>query len=402
MPYFNRQFPSSSSSQNKKGSSIAIPEGSCNKVLLGWLVEWWEEAVASGSKVHFTLKTAIANILALERDSLADNTNSSSSQKDGNDNDDDYSSNSKKPYISDYKEVRFGKPVKLRSGAEAMKRIKGIGPALAAKIDKRITKHISDGGHWEHITTSEKDKIFEDQKVLKEVVKEPAKKRTRTYVPALRSQSYGILLGLLSLMSSSPHPTETFVSNEALTLDGEEFVSKNALQQASLKFINQQEGGDGFGTALAALLKKGLIEKSGNSLFALTDPGHTLALKLMTTCEQLPATTKPLKVYNTGDGILKKGCYSVHLLLDTREIRSRTERDFFLDRLRSLGVSCEVRQLPLGDVLWVAKPIPSNNLTLSDLTVEVVLDHIVERKRVEDLAASIVDKRFSEQKVGNP
>ena len=32
--------------------------------------------------------------------------------------------------------------------------------------------------------------------------------------------------------------------------------------------------------------------------------------------------------------------------------------------------------------------------------LELVLDHIIERKRMDDLSKSIIDRRFSEQKVG--
>lgn len=50
------------------------------------------------------------------------------------------------------------------------------------------------------------------------------------------------------------------------------------------------------------------------------------------------------------------------------------------------GVSCETRQLPLGDMVWVAKrkdaPAP-----------EVLLGYIIERKTASDLAYSIVDGR---------
>ena len=31
--------------------------------------------------------------------------------------------------------------------------------------------------------------------------------------------------------------------------------------------------------------------------------------------------------------------------------------------------------------------------------LELVLDHIIERKRMDDLSSSIIDRRFSEQKV---
>lgn len=50
------------------------------------------------------------------------------------------------------------------------------------------------------------------------------------------------------------------------------------------------------------------------------------------------------------------------------------------------GVPCETRQLPLGDMLWVAR-------REDNPTSEVLLGYIVERKTASDLASSIVDGR---------
>ncbi|KAK6464880.1 hypothetical protein DFJ63DRAFT_285373 [Scheffersomyces coipomensis] len=88
--------------------------------------------------------------------------------------------------------------------------------------------------------------------------------------------------------------------------------------------------------------------------------------------------------------VWKKDEFEVILIVDTREIRSQQERDFFYSRLTNLGIKNEVRALPLGDVLWIARHKKSNK--------EVVLNHICERKRLDDLASSIKDGRFQEQK----
>lgn len=82
--------------------------------------------------------------------------------------------------------------------------------------------------------------------------------------------------------------------------------------------------------------------------------------------------------------------YDIVLIIDSREIRSRLERDFFENRLTSLDVKCDVRPLAVGDVVWAAKHKVTGK--------EVVLNYIGERKRLDDLAASIKDGRFQEQK----
>ena len=84
------------------------------------------------------------------------------------------------------------------------------------------------------------------------------------------------------------------------------------------------------------------------------------------------------------------------------------------------GVAFDVRRLNVGDFTWIARekatPLPGwllrTKITLNcgdcsqlagqlglPVSREVVLEHIVERKRIDDLAGSIVDGRFAEQKV---
>ncbi|ODV68416.1 crossover junction endonuclease MUS81 [Hyphopichia burtonii NRRL Y-1933] len=82
--------------------------------------------------------------------------------------------------------------------------------------------------------------------------------------------------------------------------------------------------------------------------------------------------------------------YEIVPIIDNREIRSSKERDYFESKLGSHNVKCDVRPLSLGDILWIAKHRTTKK--------EVVLDFVCERKRIDDLAASIKDGRFQEQK----
>lgn len=59
--------------------------------------------------------------------------------------------------------------------------------------------------------------------------------------------------------------------------------------------------------------------------------------------------------------------------------------------LTRLGVLFEVRRLKVGDFAWIARCRETND--------ELVIPYIIERKRMDDLSASIVDGRFHEQKV---
>lgn len=104
--------------------------------------------------------------------------------------------------------------------------------------------------------------------------------------------------------------------------------------------------------------------------------------------------------------VLPAGSFEVKMILDTREIRTTTDRDYISGELKKHGVVPVLRPLPLGDVLWVAEVNPtfSEALRAEDVgddaegNLEIVLEHILERKRLDDLIGSIKDGRFHEQK----
>ncbi|CAI4216834.1 unnamed protein product [Parascedosporium putredinis] len=96
---------------------------------------------------------------------------------------------------------------------------------------------------------------------------------------------------------------------------------------------------------------------------------------------------------------LEPGSFTVELVLDVREIRATKDRDYLQEELMKQGVRPIMRSLDLGDAQWVARCNDPSLLTrLGAEGEEVVLDWIVERKRLDDLVASIKDGRFHEQK----
>lgn len=103
--------------------------------------------------------------------------------------------------------------------------------------------------------------------------------------------------------------------------------------------------------------------------------------------------------------------YEIVLCIDSRERISndfsKDNRAAFASALQKQGVLVDVRTLPLGDFVWIARELDSprcgdNPSQLSSMSNtiqrELVLDIIVERKRIDDLASSIKDKRWAEQK----
>ncbi|KAK5658773.1 hypothetical protein OQA88_1584 [Cercophora sp. LCS_1] len=105
---------------------------------------------------------------------------------------------------------------------------------------------------------------------------------------------------------------------------------------------------------------------------------------------QLPAFT-PIR--------LKPGEFTVELILDVREVRAKNDRDYMQNELIKKGCPPTMKALEVGDALWVARCNKKDWLRQMGADCdEVVLDWIVERKRLDDLISSIKDGRFHEQK----
>lgn len=97
--------------------------------------------------------------------------------------------------------------------------------------------------------------------------------------------------------------------------------------------------------------------------------------------------------------VLPPGSFTIELILDTREVRTSKDRDYISNELSRKGITPHVRSLELGDAFWVAKCTDPNHLSRhGEEGDEVMLDWIVERKRLDDLIGSIKDGRFHEQK----
>lgn len=89
--------------------------------------------------------------------------------------------------------------------------------------------------------------------------------------------------------------------------------------------------------------------------------------------------------------VLQPSTFTIQLLLDNREVRAKHDRDYIANTLSSSGVAPITRSLAVGDIMWIAYEHAAPHR-------EIVLDYIVERKRLDDLVASIKDGRFHDQK----
>lgn len=94
------------------------------------------------------------------------------------------------------------------------------------------------------------------------------------------------------------------------------------------------------------------------------------------------------------DIVLEPNTFDIILIADFAEVKGGVvmpgekkshRRDLLSDYFQERGIRFESRKLNVGDYLWIAR-----NRRSAD-SVELVLDLIIERKRIDDLASSITD-----------
>lgn len=95
---------------------------------------------------------------------------------------------------------------------------------------------------------------------------------------------------------------------------------------------------------------------------------------------------------------LQPGTFDIILCVDNCEFYGSSSNDKnLLPELIKNGVKCNLRKLHVGDFLWIAQERVYSTHGPSNPR-ELVLNYIVERKRMDDLSKSITDGRFREQK----
>ncbi|KAK9174538.1 ERCC4 domain protein [Cryptosporidium meleagridis] len=71
---------------------------------------------------------------------------------------------------------------------------------------------------------------------------------------------------------------------------------------------------------------------------------------------------------------------------------------YLLNRLIDQGIRIELKNLPIGDIIWVARPKLEDTDEITPIDDSFVLPWIIERKTGSDMCSSILDGRYEEQK----
>ncbi|XP_027264401.1 crossover junction endonuclease MUS81 isoform X6 [Cricetulus griseus] len=338
-----------------------------NPLFVRWLTEWRDEAASRGRHTRFVFQKALRSLR------------------------------------------RY--PLPLRSGKEA-KILQHFGDRLCRMLDERLKQHLASGGdHDPNLPSGEKNQADEEPPAQVQgsslpVPTQPQAGSAGGYWPAQNSGAREVLLQLYREHLKNP--------------DGHSFLTKEELlQKCAQKAPRIAPGSSRPWPALRGLLQRNLVLRTHRpSRYALTPEGLELAQNLaksegLSTLniairpeephgEESAAPEATLSEPGTSEGVvqqppleLRPGEYRVLLCVDTGETRGSGHRPEMLRELQRLHVPHTVRKLHVGDFVWVVQETrPRDPATPGEL----VLDHIVERKRLDDLCSSIIDGRFREQK----
>lgn len=302
-------------------------EGCKNPEFAEWLWGWYKEAQEKDSRYQFALRKAFDSMVKCED--------------------------------------------RLNTGREAA-RLDGIGPGISDKLQRRLEKYISEGSQWHYSLVN--DTMDDSDKMVKP--KTASNKPTKPYIPKYKSIAFGIVLALFEKQSVA--------------------VKKSELQRLAASHCDKTFEDGAFMTAVKTLISKGIIDYDRpTSSYTLNEfEGIPMASKLWVTTgrplPEAPTTINTLYEYNYNEERWSRKDFDISILVDVREVKSKTERDAFVEGLANLHIPVSQAQLPLGDILLIAVHKQTRE--------QVCLDVIVERKTDSDLIASITDGRYKEQK----
>ncbi|XP_021120226.1 crossover junction endonuclease MUS81 isoform X2 [Heterocephalus glaber] len=334
-----------------------------NPLFVRWLTEWRDEAASRGRRTRFVFQKALRSLR------------------------------------------RY--PLPLHSGKEA-KILQHFGDGLCRMLDERLQQHQASGGDHAPGSLSGEKSPAQDSPMPVRRSKVPAQRQTggsSGYLPPRNSGARVVLLQLYW---------------QHLDSDGHSFLTKEELlQRCAKKDPRIDPRSSQPWPALRSLLHRNLVLRTHQPVrYSLTPEGLELAQKL--------AESESLSLLNVGTGpkeppgeepalpgaaLAELGAseggvqqptlelgpaeYRVLLCVDIGETRGVGHRPELLRELQRLHVNHVVRKLHIGDFVWVAQETRPRD---SARPAELVLDHIVERKRLDDLCSSIIDGRFREQK----
>uniref|UniRef100_A0A3Q2Z2B7 Crossover junction endonuclease MUS81 n=1 Tax=Hippocampus comes TaxID=109280 RepID=A0A3Q2Z2B7_HIPCM len=325
-------------------------------------------------------------------------------------------------------------PLPLRDAREA-KILQNFGDGICKILDSKLQQHYRECG--EDIALSKEasspavpsdDKSPRASRKDQKLERAVTKRKKREYMPQKGSGGYAVLLALYR--HSQTAGSKGFMFKMELQAQAQHLCHKSfTVPELGSKYAAW--------SAVATLVKRNLLMKTHNpARYSLTEEGVSLAQRLHSAaCDSKPPLEDkdddkeeeegcPVTVDLTvseeeeedGEGRLAPSCeaasggrllagtFDIVLCVDVSETTGGSShqcKQELVTELRRQRIDFDVRKLHVGDFLWVAreKVTPASGHSRTGAERELVLDYIIERKRIDDLCGSIIDGRFREQKV---
>ncbi|KAG9346446.1 hypothetical protein JZ751_006757 [Albula glossodonta] len=211
-------------------------------------------------------------------------------------------------------------------------------------------------------------------------------KKRREYVPQKGTGGYAVLLALYRHCQISGN--KGFMFKMELQREAQPLCEKSfTVPDLGSKYTAW--------SSVSTLIQKDLLIKTHSpARYSLTELGLALA-------ERLESSER-----GSEDERGMSGPPTVDLTEDEKDEDEReawgctARKQELVKELQRNGVTFDIRKLNVGDFLWVARErvAPVQGQLRPPPGKELVLDYIIERKRIDDLCGSIIDGRFREQK----
>ncbi|XP_070579256.1 uncharacterized protein [Ptychodera flava] len=214
--------------------------------------------------------------------------------------------------------------------------------------------------------------------------------RVSSYTPKSFKAPFALLVALH--YGIQEHPPLLSMTADEVKLRAQVYTDTDLWNKTAGRFFG------GFDSMDKTLEKLGFVQKEGaqRSRYALQEAGKPLARKCAQFNEAVDRLYTQHRIPRAPDqyrAVSRAG--TVCLLIDRHE----PLRDRLLSMAREKNMPAIVRELPVGDFLWIALPA---NVDIryynGDMPHrEMVLPHIVERKTWDDLQDSMSTNRFKNQ-----
>ncbi|XP_066537492.1 crossover junction endonuclease MUS81 isoform X2 [Hoplias malabaricus] len=309
-------------------------------------------------------------------------------------------------------------PLPLKNGKEA-KILQNFGDGICKILDERLQRHYRENGVDASIQSLSRAPSLipmsdtklappkpqpASSKVLSkeaganmvdgDVGKEKNRKK-KEYVPQKRSGGYAVLLTLYR--HSQVPGSKGFMFKNELQTEAQSLCEKSfTVPDLGSKYTAW--------SSVSTLIQKDLLLKTHNPASSQRERPKPAFSETQT--EAVPPDTGLLETRHqaleTVEAYLLPGSYDIVLCVDFIETTggNTVRKQELVKELQKNGVNFDIRKLNVGDFLWIARenvtPVPGQ--LRPPVAKELVLDYIIERKRMDDLCGSIMDGRFREQK----